>query len=234
MEFDRQGPSAWQGRTISGREFAMKVLFLALVAGGLAAAPAFAETAKPADKATARTEPAKIRRAETIVDDSWTVTCAQTDEPEGKRHCSASLSIAQTDKSGGAARRVHLGNGPSGRQARLGDLRSLGDSDSARHGDQDRRQGGAQGRVFDLHAGSLRGAAAARGYGGQEPERRPDDRNHGARGQRRRCEVHRQYEGLRPGAGGPRQVGAFAGSVAPVGPGHSAGTAELARLPDRF
>ncbi|MGO9421152.1 invasion associated locus B family protein [Roseiarcus sp.] len=79
----------------------MKVLFLALVAGGLAAAPAFAETAKPADKATARTEPAKIRRAETIVDDSWTVTCAQTDEPEGKRHCSASLSIAQTDKSGG-------------------------------------------------------------------------------------------------------------------------------------
>ena len=45
-------------------------------------------------------EPAKVRRAETIVDDNWTVTCAQTDQAGAKRQCSALLRIAQTDKNG--------------------------------------------------------------------------------------------------------------------------------------
>ena len=94
----------------------MKGLVWAALAAGLAAAPAAAETAKPADKGAAPAEtakpadkgaapaapaePAKIRRSETIVDDNWTVTCAQTDQPEGRRVCSASLRIAQADKSG--------------------------------------------------------------------------------------------------------------------------------------
>ena len=80
----------------------MKGLFWALAAAGLLAAPALAQTAKPADKgaAAAPAEPAKLRRAETIVDDNWTVTCALTDQ-EDKRVCSASLKIAQADKSGG-------------------------------------------------------------------------------------------------------------------------------------
>ena len=64
---------------------------------GLAAPPALAQTAQPAEKAP---EPAKIRRTETIVDDNWTVTCSVTDESGAKRVCSAVLKIAQTDKSG--------------------------------------------------------------------------------------------------------------------------------------
>jgi invasion protein IalB len=83
----------------------MKGLPLALVAAATAVAPALAETPKPADKGAAApapqaAEPAKLRRAETIVDDNWTVTCAQTDQGEGKRVCSAVLKIAQADKSG--------------------------------------------------------------------------------------------------------------------------------------
>ena len=60
----------------------MAAVFLAL------AAPAFAQTAKPAEKppvaAPAPAEAAKIRRAETIVDDNWTVTCAQTDQADSE------------------------------------------------------------------------------------------------------------------------------------------------------
>ena len=83
----------------------MKGLLLALVVVLVGVAPAVAETAKPVDKAApasapAASEPAKIRRAETIVDDNWTVTCAETDQAEGKRLCSATLKIAQADKSG--------------------------------------------------------------------------------------------------------------------------------------
>jgi invasion protein IalB len=44
--------------------------------------------------------PAKIRRAETIVDDNWTVTCALTDQSGAKKQCSAILRIAQTEKNG--------------------------------------------------------------------------------------------------------------------------------------
>ena len=60
----------------------------ALAAAGLLAAPALAQTAKPADKAPAAARAgraAKIRRAETIVDDNWTVTCAQTDQADQAR-----------------------------------------------------------------------------------------------------------------------------------------------------
>ncbi len=81
-----------------------------LVVAGLAFAPALAQTAKPAAPDTAKpaakssaapsAEPAKIRRAETIVDDNWTVTCAQTDPADSKRLCSAALKIAETDKAG--------------------------------------------------------------------------------------------------------------------------------------
>ena len=92
----------------------MKGIWPALVlAGGacFACAPAKAQTAKPAAPAEApkpaakasaatRAEPAKIRRAETIVDDNWTVTCTQTDQAESKRRCSAALKIAEADKSG--------------------------------------------------------------------------------------------------------------------------------------
>jgi invasion protein IalB len=84
---------------------------------GLACAPALAEPAQPAPKATAPSqseppqpapkatapspsEPAKIRRAETIVDDNWTVTCAETDQGGAKRQCSAILKIAESDKNG--------------------------------------------------------------------------------------------------------------------------------------
>jgi invasion protein IalB len=70
---------------------------LALAAFGLAAAPVAAQNPQPADKPA---EPAKIRRAETIVDDNWTVTCALTDQTGDKKQCSAVLRIAQTDKSG--------------------------------------------------------------------------------------------------------------------------------------
>ncbi len=65
-----------------------------------AAAPALAQGDQPAEKPAAP-EPAKIRRAETIVDDNWTVTCAQTDQGGAKRQCSAILKIVQTDKEGG-------------------------------------------------------------------------------------------------------------------------------------
>lgn len=83
----------------------MRGLMPALAIACLAlAAPACAQTAKPADKssapAPAPVEAVKIRRAETIVDDNWTVTCAQTDQAEAKRLCSAALKIAQTDKAG--------------------------------------------------------------------------------------------------------------------------------------
>jgi invasion protein IalB len=57
------------------------------------------EPASAEDKAAA-SEPAKIRRTETIVDDNWTVTCAQTDQSGAKRQCSAALKIAQADNSG--------------------------------------------------------------------------------------------------------------------------------------
>jgi invasion protein IalB len=71
-----------------------------------ALSPALAQTAKPSDKKStppapaASSEPAKIRRAETIVDDNWTVTCAQTDQGDAKRICSALLRIVETDKAG--------------------------------------------------------------------------------------------------------------------------------------
>ena len=42
----------------------------ALTVLGLAPAPVLAQSAQPADKTA---EPAKIRRAETIVDDNWTL-----------------------------------------------------------------------------------------------------------------------------------------------------------------
>jgi invasion protein IalB len=70
---------------------------VALAVLGLAPAPVLAQSAQPADKAA---EPAKIRRAETIVDDNWTVTCALTDQSGAKKQCSALLRIAQTDKNG--------------------------------------------------------------------------------------------------------------------------------------
>ena len=80
----------------------------------LVCAPAFAQPAQPAPKATATSpsepapkaaapspsEPAKVRRTETIVDDNWTVTCAETDQGGAKRQCSAILKIAQSDKNG--------------------------------------------------------------------------------------------------------------------------------------
>jgi len=71
----------------------------ALMALGLAPAPVLAQ---PADKASepAKSEPVKIRRAETIVDDNWTVTCALTDQSSAKKQCSAILRIAQADKNG--------------------------------------------------------------------------------------------------------------------------------------
>jgi invasion protein IalB len=72
---------------------------LALAVLSFAAAPVLAQTAQPADK-TPAAEPAKIRRAETIVDDNWTVTCALTDQSGAKRQCSAVLRIAQADKNG--------------------------------------------------------------------------------------------------------------------------------------
>ncbi len=86
----------------------MNGIWPALVLAGvacLAVAPALAEAAKPAAKSSAAApaapaEPAKIRRSETIVDDNWTVTCAQTDQAESKRLCSAALKIAETDKAG--------------------------------------------------------------------------------------------------------------------------------------
>jgi invasion protein IalB len=78
---------------------------LALAVLGLAPAPVLAQSAQPADKAapadkTAPAESPKIRRAETIVDDNWTVTCALTDQSGAKRQCSAILRIIQTDKNG--------------------------------------------------------------------------------------------------------------------------------------
>ena len=78
-------------------------LVFASAALALASVGACAETARPADKSAAAapaTEPAKLRRAETIVDDNWTVTCAQTDQSGAKRLCSAALRIAQSDKNG--------------------------------------------------------------------------------------------------------------------------------------
>ena len=80
----------------------MKALPLALAAAMLALSPAAAKVAKPADQgpAPAASEPPKIQRAETIVDDNWTVTCTQTDQSEGKRACSAMLRIVQADKAG--------------------------------------------------------------------------------------------------------------------------------------
>jgi invasion protein IalB len=68
-----------------------------LAAFGLASAPVAAQNPQAADKPA---EPAKIRRAETIVDDNWTVTCALTDQSGAKKQCSAVLRIAQTDKNG--------------------------------------------------------------------------------------------------------------------------------------
>jgi invasion protein IalB len=67
-----------------------------------AAAPSPSEPAQPAPKATAPspTEPAKVRRTETIVDDNWTVTCAETDQGGAKRQCAAILKIAESDKNG--------------------------------------------------------------------------------------------------------------------------------------
>jgi invasion protein IalB len=69
---------------------------------GFVCEQALPQNAQPALKATAPTasEPAKIRRAETIVDDNWTVTCAETDQGGAKRQCSAVLKIAQRDTNG--------------------------------------------------------------------------------------------------------------------------------------
>ncbi len=64
-------------------------------------APALAQTAPAPAAAPNAPEPAKVRRSETIVDDNWTVTCAETDQSNGKRQCSAVLRIAQSDKNGG-------------------------------------------------------------------------------------------------------------------------------------
>jgi invasion protein IalB len=68
----------------------------------LAAAPSLAQSPQPAPKpaAPAPSEPAKIRRTETIVDDNWTVTCARTDQGGAKPQCSAILRIGQTDNNG--------------------------------------------------------------------------------------------------------------------------------------
>jgi invasion protein IalB len=92
----------------------VKGLPLSIALLGLALATASAETAKAPDAKApdksdktaapapaAPAEPAKIRRAETIVDDNWTVTCAQTDQGNAKRQCSAALRIGQADKDGG-------------------------------------------------------------------------------------------------------------------------------------
>ena len=84
----------------------MKLISLALTSAALAivAAAASAQTSQPAEKGAAAPapaqEPAKIRRTETIVDDNWTVTCAETDKGGAKKQCSAALRIAQADKSG--------------------------------------------------------------------------------------------------------------------------------------
>ena len=81
---------------------------------GFACTPALAQPAQPAPKATAPSpsepapkatatspsEPPKVRRTETIVDDNWTVTCAETDQGGAKRQCSAILKIAESDKNG--------------------------------------------------------------------------------------------------------------------------------------
>ena len=66
----------------------------------LASIPAVAQRDQPADKAAApaATEPAKVRRTETIVDDNWTVTCVVADQVGAKPQCSALLRITQTDK----------------------------------------------------------------------------------------------------------------------------------------
>jgi invasion protein IalB len=79
--------------------------FLLILAAGAASAQSATKpadkTAAPAAAAAAPAPPAaKLRRAETIVDDNWTVTCSQTDQEEAKRVCSATLKIAQPDKNG--------------------------------------------------------------------------------------------------------------------------------------
>ncbi len=75
--------------------------FLAILAAGAASAQTTTKPAPAAAPAAAPAQPAaKLRRAETIVDDNWTVTCAQTDQEEAKRVCSATLKIAQADKNG--------------------------------------------------------------------------------------------------------------------------------------
>jgi invasion protein IalB len=81
----------------------LKGLPLSVALAGIALAPAQAQnTGQSAPPAQA--QPTKVRRAETIVDDNWTVTCAVTDEVGAKRQCSAVLRIAQTDSKG--AKRV--------------------------------------------------------------------------------------------------------------------------------
>ena len=109
---------------------------------GLAPAPALAQSPQPADK-TAPAEPAKIRRAETIVDDNWTVTCALTDQSGAKKQCSAVLRIAQAEKNG--AQRIVFSGCSAVRTASsnpsLGPFRGV---DSAGGGGQDRREGDAE------------------------------------------------------------------------------------------
>lgn len=73
-------------------------LMSALIFGVLGLVPFGSDATRAEDQPTA--EQPRIRRSETIVDDNWTVTCAQTDQADGKRVCSAALKIAQTDKSG--------------------------------------------------------------------------------------------------------------------------------------
>jgi invasion protein IalB len=74
----------------------------------LSADPAAAQTQKPPPKAAEPAPPtttaappappaAKIRRTETVVDDNWTVTCAETDQPNTKPRCVAQLKIVQTE-----------------------------------------------------------------------------------------------------------------------------------------
>jgi invasion protein IalB len=80
----------------------VKGLLLWFASATLGSAAALAQNAQPAPKPAAATpsEPAKIRRTETIVDDNWTVTCARTDQGGAKPQCSAILRIAQTDNNG--------------------------------------------------------------------------------------------------------------------------------------
>ena len=59
------------------------------------AAPAELTEPTPAPAAPAPAPSPKVLRTEVIADDNWTVTCAQTDQPNAKPRCSAVLKITQ-------------------------------------------------------------------------------------------------------------------------------------------